>query len=449
MNRGKLLVVEDDRTLLKQLRWSLDGFEMVPAHSRAEALELLRQYRPSVVLLDLGLPPDASGVSEGFLALEAIRELAPATKIIIMTGQEAREHAVRAVGSGAYDFHTKPVDPELIRLMLERAFYLAALEVEHQRLARGIETAPLPGVISGSPVMLETCRTVERLASADVSVVLYGESGTGKEVMGRALHGLGPRGDGRFVAINCAAIPETLLEAELFGFERGAFTGAVKQTPGKIELAHGGTLFLDEIGDLPFGLQAKLLRFLQERVLERIGGRKEIEVDVRVVCATHRDLPKLVEAKAFREDLFYRLAEIGVRIPPLRERSGDAVLLARHFAQHLASELGKPAKGLSAGAVRAIDQHAWPGNVRELQNRIKRALVMCEGMRIRAADLDLEEPAEEALALDLKHAREQAERRTLQRALAQADGNLSQAARLLGISRPTLYDLLRQHGLRA
>ena len=448
MSAGKLLVVEDDRTLLKQLRWSLSGFELVPAYGRTEALELVRQHRPAVVLLDLGLPPDASGVSEGFLALEAIRELAPSTKVIIMTGQEAQEHAVRAVGSGAYDFHTKPVDPEVIRLMLDRAFYLAALEAEHQRLARGSEAAPLPGVISGSPVMLETCRTIERLAPADVSVVIYGESGTGKEVLARALHGLGPRG-GRFVAINCAAIPETLLEAELFGYERGAFTGAVKQTPGKIELAHGGTLFLDEIGDLPYGLQAKLLRFLQERVLERIGGRKEIEVDVRVVCATHRDLPTLVKAGTFREDLFYRLAEVGVRIPALRERPGDAVLLARHFAQHLASDLGKPAKGLSAGAVRAIDQHGWPGNVRELQNRIKRALVMCEGMRIRAADLDLEEPAEEALALDLKHAREQAERRTLQRALAQADGNLSQAARLLGISRPTLYDLLRQHGLRA
>lgn len=449
VDRHKLLVVEDDAILLQQLRWTLDEFELLPARNRMEAIGQLRAHAPPVALLDLGLPPDPRGVSVGFSLMEAMLDIAPATRIVVLTGQEARHHAVRAVGSGACDFHTKPVQPDVIRLVLQRAFHLTALEAEHRRTLLPALATPLPGVIAASPAMLQVCRMIERLAPTDIGIVLQGESGTGKEILARALHSLSGRRAGRFVAINCAAIPEALLEAELFGFERGAFTGAVKQTQGRLELAHGGTLLLDEIGDLPLGLQAKLLRFLQERVLERVGGRREIAVDVRVVCATHRNLEQLIRERLFREDLYYRLAEVTVAIPPLRERAGDAVLLARHLLDEHGRTLGLRPRQLTQTAVRVLDTYSWPGNVRELQNRLKRAVIMAEGPRIGPEDLGLPSPIEEAgRALDLRRVREEAEAATLQRALAQAAGNLSHAARLLGISRPTLYDLLRQHGLR-
>ena len=443
----RLLVVEDDPELQRQLRWTFAGLEVLPARSRQEALGLVRSHAPPVVLLDLGLPPEPDDVGEGFATLAGILELVPSTKVVVMTGQEGQAHAVRAVGCGAYDFHPKPVDPALVRLVLERAYHLAGLEAEHQRLALGA-TPALPGVVGDSPAMQRACAVVEKVAPAEVSVVLSGESGTGKELLARALHAFGVRSAGRFVAINCAAIPETLLEAELFGYERGAFTGAAKQTQGKIELADGGTLFLDEIGDLPLALQAKLLRFLQERVIERVGGRREIGVDARVVSATHRDLPRMIAEGAFREDLYYRLAEITIEVPPLRERPGDAVLLANHLLRQFAPRLGRAPRGFTEAALRAIDAHPWPGNVRELQNRVKRAMIMCDGARVTVEDLGLPPPPESARGLDLRGARERAEVETLRRALAQAQGNLSQAARLLGVSRPTLYDLIRQHGLR-
>ena len=309
--------------------------------------------------------------------------------------------------------------------------------------------APMEGVIGGSPALLKVRRAIQRVAPADVSVVLTGESGSGKEIMARALHAASVRSRQRFVAINCAAIPETLLESELFGYERGAFTGAVKQTVGKIEHAHRGTLFLDEIGDLSLSLQAKLLRFLQERVVERLGGRKEIEVDVRVICATHRDLRKLMQEGSFREDLYYRLAEISVHIPPLRDRVGDAVLLARHFLAQYSSSQNRPIKGFTTAALSALDAYPWPGNVRELQNRVKRAVIMADGQRISPEDLDLPSISDHPPELDLRRCREHVERTVLHRALARADGNLSLAARMIGVSRPTLYDLLRQHGMRA
>jgi two-component system NtrC family response regulator len=449
----RLLVVEDDPAELQgQLHRAFTGLELLPARTRAEALGLVRGHAPSVALLDLDLPPEPHGAGEGlatgFATLAGILEISPATKVVVMTGQAGREHAVRAVGSGAYDVHQKPIEPALVGLVLQRAHHLAGLEAEHRRGLAAPAAAVLPGIVGDSPTMQGVCRTAERVAPAEVSVVLSGESGTGKEVLARALHSLGPRREGRFVAINCAAIPEPLLEAELFGYERGAFTGASKQTPGRIELADGGTLFLDEIGDLPLGLQAKLLRFLQERVVERLGGRREIAVDVRVVSATHRDLARMIGEGSFREDLYYRLAEITLEVPPLRDRPGDAVLLARHLLREYAPRLGRRPRGFTEAALRAIDGHAWPGNVRELQNRVKRGVVMCDGPLVTVEDLGLEPAPELARALDLKRARERAEIETLRRALARAQGNLSQAARLLGVSRPTLYDLLRQHGLR-
>jgi two-component system NtrC family response regulator len=444
----RLLVVEDDQGLQRQLRWQLAGYEVLQAVDRTEALALLRAREPAVVLLDLGLPPDPAGVGEGFAALEQILALRPATRVVVMTGRDGREHALRAIAAGAQDFHGKPVDAALLTTLVDRAFFVSELEAELRRARPGTSDPGLPGVVGASPAILAACRMVDRVARAQVSVLLTGESGTGKELVARALHERSPRRDRRFVAINCAAIPATLLEAELFGFERGAFTGAHRQTPGRLELAQGGTLFLDEIGDLPTELQAKLLRFVQERVIERIGGREEIPLDVRIVCATHRDLLRAMVEGRFREDLYYRLAEIVVELPPLRERPGDAVLIARHLLEAYAREQGRPLIGFSPDALQAIDAYAWPGNVRELQNRLKRAVLMAEGRRITAADLDLEGPHGRAAGLELRRARERAEREALARALARTGGNISQAASLLGISRPTLYDLLRQHGLR-
>ncbi|MBS0513277.1 MAG: PEP-CTERM-box response regulator transcription factor [Proteobacteria bacterium] len=442
-----LLIVEDDPALQKQMRWAFDGFETVLASDRESAIVQLRRHEPAVVTMDLGLPPAPDDVSEGFRLLGEIIALAPETKVIVLTGQHDRENAVKAVGMGAYDFFAKPFEPEMLELTIDRAFRMYDLQAENARLA-AIQASPLAGLLTRDPGMLKICRTIEKLASASVTVALLGESGTGKEVLARALHVLSPRSAERFVAINCAAIPDTLLESELFGYEKGAFTGAVRQTLGKIETAHRGTLFLDEIGDLPLPLQAKLLRFLQERVIERIGGREEIPVDVRIVCATHRDLKAQIRAGLFREDLYYRLAEIVVDIPPLRERQGDAVLLAHAFVQRFSRENGRTGLGLADDAVAAIESHPWPGNVRELENCLKRAVIMADGARIGADDLGLEAVEDDVELLNLRQVRDEAERRAVLRVMARTNGNVARAAELLGISRPSLYDLINRFGLK-
>jgi len=444
--RPKLLIVEDDAGLQRQLRWAYDDYEVVVAGDRREAIDAVRAEEPAVVTLDLGLPPDPDGVSEGFATLAEILRLKPDTKVIVASGHGARESALRAIAEGAWDFYQKPIDIDALGLIVARAFHVHALEEENRRLATASREA-LGGLITAAPEMLKVTSMIERVANADVSVMLLGASGTGKEVLARGLHEKSGR-RGQFVAINCAAIPETLLESELFGHEKGAFTGAVKTTEGKIELADGGTLFLDEIGDVPLPLQVKLLRFLQERVIERVGGRKPIAVDTRIVCATHQDVDAMVASGAFREDLYYRLAEIVVRIPSLAERTGDPVLLAKHFLHHYAKTMNRPVTGLSPDALSAIDAWGWPGNVRELENRMKRAVIMADGKSVTAIDLDLAE-RDTPDPINLKAVRETADRKAIRHALARAEGNISNTAKLLGISRPTLYDLLKNYDLHA
>jgi len=446
-----LLIVEDDEGLQRQLKWAYEGYRVVIAGDRPEAIEMVRLHEPSVVTLDLGLPPDPDGTAEGFATLTEILALKPDTKIIVASGHGARESALKAIALGAYDFYRKPVDIDELGLIVSRAFHVHEIETENRRLeAANGGAAALGAMLTASPEMIKVVRTVERVASADVSVMLLGASGTGKELLARAVHEKSARAKGEFVAINCAAIPENLLEAELFGYERGAFTGAVKTTPGKIEQAQGGTLFLDEVGDIPLPLQVKLLRFLQERVIERIGGRAPIAVDTRIVCATHQDLDAMIADGRFRDDLYYRLAEIVVKIPSLAERAGDSVLLARHFVSRFARDMNNKVQGLAPDAADAIDAHQWPGNVRELENRIKRAVIMSDGKWVTAADLDLpgsRETAAEPLPINLRAAREVADRRAIRQALSRTENNISGAAKLLGISRPTLYDLMKQYQL--
>ncbi len=446
--KPKLLIVEDDPGLQRQLKWSYEDQDVIIAGDRDAALEALRTHQPAVVTLDLGLPPDPDGVTEGFATLEAILAMRPATKVIVASGHGARESARRAIALGAFDFYHKPVDIDELGLIVRRAYHVSELEAENRRLAEagtGVDKV-LGGLVTQSPEMIKVARMVERVATANVSVMLLGASGTGKEVLARGLHNASPRSDGPFIAINCAAIPENLLESELFGHERGAFTGAVKMQEGKIELAEGGTLFLDEVGDIPLPLQVKLLRFLQERVIERVGGRKQIPVDVRIVCATHQNLDEMKSTGRFREDLFYRLAEIVVRIPALKDRPGDAALLGQFFLNRFSRENGRDFKGFTPDALAAMADWPWPGNVRELENRMKRAVIMAEGTRLTAADLDLVNKIDEA-ALSLKTARETADRNAIRRALAHSDGNMSLTAKLLGVSRPTLYDLMKQYGI--
>jgi two-component system NtrC family response regulator len=444
----KLLIVEDDLGLQRQLRWAYDGYEVVVASDRASALDAIRAEEPDVVTLDLGLPPDPDGTTEGFLTLREVLRLKPDTKVIVASGHGARESALRAIGEGAWDFYAKPIDIDQLGLIVSRAFHVHALEAENRRLVAKDGGTALGGMITAAPEMLKVTRTIERVAPADVSVMLLGASGTGKELLARGIHDCSPRSKGAFVAINCAAIPETLLESELFGHEKGAFTGAVKTTEGKIEQAHGGTLFLDEVGDIPLPLQVKLLRFLQERTIERIGGRKSIAVDTRIVCATHQDVDAMIAAGTFREDLYYRLAEIVVRIPSLAERPGDAALLARHFLKKYAKSMQSAVTDLSTDARAAIDAWGWPGNVRELENRMKRAVIMADGKLVTAADLDLAGDDAET-PLNLRAIRETADRKAIRHALARADGNISNTAKLLGVSRPTLYDLLKSYDLHA
>ncbi len=447
-----LLIVEDDLALQKQIKWSLDRFESVTASDRETALVQLRRFNPSVVTMDLGLPPDPDSVSEGFKLLGQMLDIDPNLKVIVLTGQNDQAHALRAVALGAYDFQAKPFDPEVLALTIARAYRLAELQQENRRLQAMTQPDALAGLLTRDAEMLRIGRLIERVAGSGASVLLLGESGTGKEVLAQGLHAASKR-SGKFVAINCAAIPETLLESELFGYEKGAFTGATKTTLGKIETANGGTLMLDEIGDLPHSLQAKLLRFLQERTIERLGGRQEVPVDVRVVGATHQDLRAQIKAGQFREDLYYRLAEIVVTIPPLRARNGDAVLLAHAFLRRFAQEQRRGSLSLSEDAIRAIEAHAWPGNVRELLNCIKRAAIMADGARVTAEDIGLDLPqaddsAPAASDIDLRTVREQAERQAIVTALARSNGNVVRASELLGVSRPTLYDLMRRLGIK-
>jgi two-component system NtrC family response regulator len=450
--KPKLLIVEDDAGLQAQLKWAYEDFEIILAGDRATAMAAMRAESPSVVTLDLGLPPDPDGTSEGFAVLDEIMALKPDTKVIVATGHGAKESALQAIAKGAYDFYAKPVDIVALGLIVRRAWQLHQIETENRKLAaRGAKDDRVLGqMITAAPEMLRVARTIERVANTNVSVMLLGASGTGKELLARGLHDSSGRAEGAFVAINCAAIPENLLESELFGHEKGAFTGAVKTTEGKIEQANGGTLFLDEVGDIPLQLQVKLLRFLQERVIERIGSRRSIAVDTRIVCATHQDLEAMIASGRFREDLYYRLAEIVVKIPSLAERPGDPTLLAKTFLGRFSKEMNPHVRGFSADALAAIDAWQWPGNVRELENRVKRAVIMADAKLVSATDLDLLEPDQQIInALNLKTAREQTDRKIIRHALARSEGNISNTAKLLGISRPTLYDLLKQYDLHA
>jgi len=447
-----LLIVEDDLALQKQIKWSLDRFDSVTAHDRTSAVLQFRRCQPSVVTMDLGLPPDPDSTSEGFKLLEELLDLDPYVKVIVLTGQNDQVNALRAIALGAYDFFAKPFEPELLGLTIDRALRLFELQAENRRLQAQHQPDALAGLLTRDERMLKVCRTIERVATSDATVLLLGESGTGKEVLAQGLHQAARR-SGKFVAINCAAIPENLLETELFGHEKGAFTGASKTTIGKIETANGGTLMLDEIGDLPLSLQAKLLRFLQERTIERVGGRQEIPVDVRVVGATHQALKSLIKDGRFREDLYYRLAEITIDIPPLRERHGDALLLAQSFLRRFAQEQRRTSMSFTEDAALAIETHDWPGNVRELLNAVKRASIMADGARVDCADVGLPSPPREGDAgepdeMDLRTVRERAERGAVVTALSRANGNIVKASELLGVSRPTLYDLMHRLGLK-
>ncbi|HWE73441.1 MAG TPA: PEP-CTERM-box response regulator transcription factor [Stellaceae bacterium] len=442
-----VLLVEDDEGIVRQYRWALADWDVTVTGNRETAIAEFRRVRPPVVILDLGLPPEPETTREGMITLEAILATAPETKVIVASGQDSHETALRAIALGAYDFYSKPVDVEVLRRMLERAARVAELEGENRRLLELTPRSPIDGIVAASPQMARALRTIEKIAPTDVAVLLLGESGTGKEVLAQAVHRLSPRAKKPFVAINCAAIPETLLESELFGHEKGAFTGAVKQTIGKIESANDGTLFLDEIGDVPMPMQVKLLRFLQDQVVERIGGHRPIQVDVRIVCATNQNLDEFMATGKFREDLYYRLNEVRMVIPPLREREGDAILLATYFLKKFNSQFNRKLKGFGSDALAAVATHPWRGNVRELENRVKRAVVMADGQSISAADLELAAAELPNGSLDLREARARAERGVVQMALAQTNGNLSRASKLLGISRPTLYGLLEGLGL--
>ena len=446
--KPKLLIVEDDLGLQKQLKWCFDEHEVLIAATRTEAIAQLRRFEPPVVLQDLGLPPDPEGVGEGMATLHEILSIAPLTKVIVVTGNHDRDNAIKAVSLGAYDFYQKPVDTDVLRLIVSRAFHIHSLEDQIRTLREAQLQSPFEGLIATDDAMRKVCRMVEKVAPTDVSVLILGESGTGKELLARAVHTTSTRKAGRFVAINCAAIPEQLLESELFGYEKGSFTGATKQTIGKIETADGGTLFLDEIGDMPLSLQAKLLRFLQGRVIERVGGRQEIPVNVRVVCATNKDLKSLADEQRFRQDLYFRISEVVVNVPALRDRRGGPTVLAhamlRKFAGH-----GRPRRGFSEEAIAAMEAYAWPGNVRELENKVKTALIMAEGPMVTAEDLGLKEAVDGGLLFNLKEVRTHAERQAIQQALAITDRNVSRTAELLGVSRPTLYDLMDKYGIRA
>ncbi len=443
--KPRLLIVEDDAGLADQLEWAFAAHEVTIAGSRKAALAALKAYNPAVITLDLGLPPDPDGTSEGFATLQEIMIASPDSKIIVASGHEARESAQQAIALGAFDFYAKPINIAELSMIVARAFHVHALEAENRELGRA--TVPTEGIITGSSAMTEVLRTIEKVADSDATVMLLGASGTGKELLAKAIHNKSVRSRGSFVAINCAAIPDTLLEAELFGHERGAFTGAIKTTAGQIEMAQGGTLFLDEIGDVPAATQVKLLRFLQERVIERVGGRKKIPIDARVVTATHQDLKQLMVEGRFREDLYFRLAEVVINVPTLAQRGEDSVLLAQFFL-HRQRENGRTkARGFTPEALAAITNWPWTGNVRELENRVKRATIMADGVMLTPRDLDLDQDSPAGDSLELRIARERADRTAITSAIAVNQGNLSAAARALDISRPLLYQLMTTYGI--
>ena len=444
----KLLIVDDDEEIRTQMKWALaKDYEIFLAEDRASALGFFREQRPSVVLLDLGLPPHPGTPEEGLAALAEMTAQEHSAKVIIVSGQGEKANALQAIGSGAYDFLTKPVELEELKVILRRTFHVAGLERDYRELQAQIQAESFEGLLGTSPQMQRVFNSIRKVATTDAPVLVLGESGTGKEMIAQAIHQRGARRSGPFIAINCSAIPETLLESELFGHEKGSFTGAHLQRKGRIETASGGTLFLDEIGEIPLLLQVKLLRFLQEQRVERVGGRQEIQVDTRVVAATNVELKKAITEGKFREDLYYRLAVVVVHLPPLREREGDVRLLAQEFLRRNAAANGKDGLGFSQDAIKALLAHAWPGNVRELENRVKRAVIMAEGKRLSAEDLELESPSASPLSLNLKEARESAERDVIQRALRKHGGKISAAAGELGISRPTLYELMDKLGL--
>jgi len=443
----KLLIVDDDRGIQKQLKWSLSDYEIILADDRQSAIAAVRRHEPKVITLDLGLPPDEANASEGLAALQEILTIAPHTKVIVITGNDDRTNALAAISAGAYDFYQKPIETEVINVIVSRAFSVAAIEEENRKM-RAVAGSDI-GIIGNSESMDRLRMMIKRIAPTAITALLLGESGTGKEVAANAVHLASDRKNKPFVAINCASIPETLLESELFGFEKGAFTGAHRTTKGKIECAEGGTLFLDEIGDMPYSLQAKLLRFLQEKCIERLGGRQEIAVDVRVVCATNQNLEQMVADKTFREDLFYRVSEITLNIPPLRDRDEDVIILAQYFLQHYAKEYKRNVKSFSDDALSAIKGHRWPGNIRELQNKVKSSVIMTTGTQVTAVDLGFFDHQDKSfeLSLNLRMVREQAESMAIQKAYALADGNMSKASELLGVTRPTLYSLIEKYDL--
>ncbi len=439
-----LLIVEDDIGLQTQLKWHFSNYNVVVAANVNDAIAAIRLHEPQVMVQDLGLPPEPDGVIQGFELLQQSLRIHPHMKLIVMTGNDSNEHALKAVSLGAYDFYSKPANPETLELIVQRAFHMHQLESKNRAFNLS-KSSNLEGLITTDDKMLKLCKLIEKVAPTNAACLLLGESGTGKEVLARALHTLSTRNEYPFVAINCAALPENLFESELFGYEKGAFTGAVKSTPGKFELANGGTVFLDEIGEMPLQLQAKLLRFLQEKVIERIGGRKLIHLDTRIVCATNRNLEDMMANATFREDLYYRIAEIQIEIPPLRDRSSDKTLLARYLLKKYVQKEHLNIVGLSEDAINAIEEYSWPGNIRELSNKVTRAAIMCEDKYISAEDLGLK--SAENIHLNLKVIRESAEKNALKTTLSATGNNISAAAKLLGITRPTLYDLMKKHNL--
>jgi len=444
----KLLIVDDEEDIRTQMKWALaQDYQVFLAGDRGSAMEVVGKEQPPVVTLDLGLPPRPAHVEEGFAALSEMLSADSFIKVIIITGRGEKEHALKAVGEGAYDFLYKPVQIDELKVVLKRAFYIASLEREHHFLQRQIGEEGFQGMLGGSPQMQEVFSIVRKVATSDAPVLIMGESGTGKELVAQAIHRLSPRKEGPFVVINCGAIPETLLESELFGHEKGAFTGAHIQRKGRIEAARGGTLFLDEIGELSLGLQVKLLRYLQEQVIERIGGREQIRVDARVITATNRDLKQAMKTAVFREDLYFRLAVVSVQMPLLREREGDVFMLAKAFLNRYAEEAKRKITGFTNQAMRAIENYSWPGNVRELENRIKRAVIMAEGNKISPADLELGMQHARDEFLNLREAREAMEKEMILKALTKTKDNVTRAAEALGISRPTLYELMEKLGI--
>jgi two-component system, NtrC family, response regulator len=449
MQRRKLLILENDAALRRELEAVFSDLEVTACEASEQTLALVRRTEPDVVLFDLGEAREPVPAAQSLNLLRQILTIAPDTKIVAMAEHDARELVVAAVGLGASDFYHKPLDASVLSIVVRRALRIRELEEENWRLRERTGAMALEGIVGVSDAMRSLGRAIEKVAPTNATVLLLGDSGTGKELLARSVHRLSGRSHKPFVAINCAAIPDTLLESELFGYEKGAFTGAAKRTVGKLESAEGGTVFLDEIGEMPASLQAKLLRVVQERTVERIGGRVPVPLDLRLVCATNKNLETMIASGHFREDLFYRISEVTVRVPPLRERQGDSLLLAQFLLQQLSERFGKPTRGLAPDAIRAIQAHRWPGNVRELENRIKGAVIMAEGAVVTAADLGLDDPGDDPEYLNLRVARQRAEAQAVRQALAVAKGNLSRAAQMLGVTRPTLYDLLGKHGIDA